>query len=276
MNPERLLLPILNKVQMATIYHFQPWICRKSNNFKGSLSSSTRQIIKLIKEGLIQRVQIHPHIRSTYRYNTFYSLKPDKIANREIEHQSGLIDVLLAFIYLYRDYEIDIEYIPRLRAGGVIYRPDAIVKMTGINGHKYDFIIEFERSRSPQAILKEKLHKNEQMPAFKSMGLSEQTKILYIFSHENHNVFLRPNQYHLPEAQAPIQALNSGFANLCKIVKDQWLKPNHQEFAPRNAWSFYNACTEALKTCPPVTIMEKHIQLHRAFQPLLEGSCIGS
>lgn len=46
------------------------------------------------------------------------------------------------------------------------------------------------------------------------------------------------------------------------VVKDQWLKPSHEEFAPRNLWSLYNACTEALKTSPPLTVMEKHVQLH--------------
>ena len=45
-------------------------------------------------------------------------------------------------------------------------------------------------------------------------------------------------------------------------VKKEWLKPSHEDFKPRNVWSFYNACTEALKTCPPVVIMEKHIALH--------------
>jgi hypothetical protein len=41
-------------------------------------------------------------------------------------------------------------------------------------------------------------------------------------------------------------------------VKDEWLKPSHQEFQARNKWSFFNAVTEALKSCPPVSIMEKH------------------
>ncbi len=41
-------------------------------------------------------------------------------------------------------------------------------------------------------------------------------------------------------------------------VKDEWLRPSHTEFQPRNKWSFFNAVTEALKSCPPVSIMEKH------------------
>ncbi len=47
-------------------------------------------------------------------------------------------------------------------------------------------------------------------------------------------------------------------------VKDEWLKPSHQEFQPRNKWSFFNAVTEALKSCPPVSIMEKHKEAYNA------------
>jgi hypothetical protein len=46
------------------------------------------------------------------------------------------------------------------------------------------------------------------------------------------------------------------------VVKEEWLKPSHVDFQPRNVWSFYNAATESLKSCPPIMIMEKHIQLH--------------
>jgi len=46
------------------------------------------------------------------------------------------------------------------------------------------------------------------------------------------------------------------------VVKREWLSPVFDDFKPRNLWSFYNACTEALKMAPPAKIMEKHIQLH--------------
>ena len=46
------------------------------------------------------------------------------------------------------------------------------------------------------------------------------------------------------------------------VVKNEWLHPAHTEFEARNMWSFYNGCTESLKSCPPIMIMEKHIQLH--------------
>lgn len=46
------------------------------------------------------------------------------------------------------------------------------------------------------------------------------------------------------------------------VLRHEWLRPSHDTFRERNAWSFYNACTEALKSCPPNAIMEKHIRLH--------------
>ena len=48
------------------------------------------------------------------------------------------------------------------------------------------------------------------------------------------------------------------------VVKKEWLTPSYDDFRPRTMWSFYNACTEALKSCPPMMIMEKHISLHNA------------
>ena len=47
------------------------------------------------------------------------------------------------------------------------------------------------------------------------------------------------------------------------IVKDNWLNPEYDDFKERNMWSFYNACTEALKTSPPNQILNRHIKLHK-------------
>jgi hypothetical protein len=46
-------------------------------------------------------------------------------------------------------------------------------------------------------------------------------------------------------------------------VKKEWLHPSHDEFKVRTMWSFYNSCTEVLKSTPPFQVMEKHIQLHK-------------
>jgi len=47
------------------------------------------------------------------------------------------------------------------------------------------------------------------------------------------------------------------------VVKSNWLTPKQEAFEPRNAWSFYNAATESLKSCKPNEIMERHIGLHK-------------
>ena len=158
---------------MATVFHFQPWISRDSQNFNGSLSVPYRYVQRLTKEGLIKPVEVYPYIHKTFRHNQFYALKPGhKISNFILEHQFGLIDVLMAFIYLYPEYEIDIKFTPKLEAAGKVYKPDALISMVSPIGKKYDFIIEFERTRNPIAVYNEKLLKNEQMPPFKDMGLS--------------------------------------------------------------------------------------------------------
>lgn len=55
------------------------------------------------------------------------------------------------------------------------------------------------------------------------------------------------------------------------VVKDEWLKPSHAEFEPRNMWSLYNSATEALKSSPPISIMEKHCQLHNSIKMIVGG-----
>jgi hypothetical protein len=44
---------------------------------------------------------------------------------------------------------------------------------------------------------------------------------------------------------------------------EAWDKPAHEEFQPRNVWSLYNACTDALKSTNPMQVMERHTRLHR-------------
>jgi hypothetical protein len=48
------------------------------------------------------------------------------------------------------------------------------------------------------------------------------------------------------------------------VLKDEWLKPSHEEFRDRNMWSLFNGATEALKSCPPTVIMEKHAGVYQA------------
>jgi hypothetical protein len=52
------------------------------------------------------------------------------------------------------------------------------------------------------------------------------------------------------------------------VLKSEWLRPSHEDFQPRNMWSFYNACTESLKSSPPVSVMEKHVRLHNTIRQI--------
>ena len=45
-------------------------------------------------------------------------------------------------------------------------------------------------------------------------------------------------------------------------AKKEWEKPKHEVFKEKNMWSFYNACTEALKLSPPKEILTRHVKLH--------------
>jgi hypothetical protein len=47
-------------------------------------------------------------------------------------------------------------------------------------------------------------------------------------------------------------------------VLNEWDKPQHDEFKPRNAWSMFNSFTEVMKSSPR-QLPQRSITLHRAF-----------
>ena len=47
------------------------------------------------------------------------------------------------------------------------------------------------------------------------------------------------------------------------VACNEWKKPQHDAFKERNMWSFYNACTEALKSSPPKDMLTRHVKLHK-------------
>jgi hypothetical protein len=238
MNKERDLLPVIERVRMATIYHFQPWTIKTSKNFVGSLLWPTKMFARLRKQEAIKPVVIYPYSGRTYRNDTFYSIKADSLSVRELHHQFGLTDVLMAFIYAYPDYDVEITHLPCLKVDGKIYKPDALVKLTDRNLKEYTFIIEFERSRNEEAIYKEKLLKNERMKSFKESGLSEHTKILYVYAYERFDVFWRPNQYELPNVLEAIDTQNRKFDRL--INKARNLPDHKYRFLPLHKFSRLN------------------------------------
>ena len=194
----------LAKVQFATIYNFSPFLSEKATTIKGSLIWATVLFKKLEKQELIRRIPLYGRYGRAYKFNTFYTptakgfkvlegfepkyLEPKSVT--QMMHQSALIDCMLGFIYGFPDYDIEIDY--NFVMDG--YKPDALIRMTGNDGNRYDFAFELERTRSPQAIKKEKLSKNDKINPAKH-GLSEKTKFLYVYAHERYNVFARPVEY---------------------------------------------------------------------------------
>ena len=52
-------------------------------------------------------------------------------------------------------------------------------------------------------------------------------------------------------------------------VLEGWRKPEHEEFAPRNAWSLFNAFTEAQKGLNPAALVARTQALHGLFDGLV-------
>ena len=52
-------------------------------------------------------------------------------------------------------------------------------------------------------------------------------------------------------------------------VLQEWRKPSHDDFLPRNAWSLFNAATEAMKGINPNTIVNRTQALHGLFDGLV-------
>ncbi|MEI6595999.1 MAG: hypothetical protein WCO28_10590 [Bacteroidota bacterium] len=193
---------------MATISHFQPWRIKSATDLVGSMRHPTKLFDKLVRDKLIQPVTIYPYSGRFAKQINFFSTKATSLAFRELDHQFGITEILMAFIYSYPEYDIEIEHTPVLKMKEGNYRPDAIVKMTDKNLRNYHFIVEFERSRTAKAIYNEKLVKNERMPSFKELGLSSNTKILYIYAYERFDLRWRPLQYQEPHILEAIDLQN--------------------------------------------------------------------
>jgi hypothetical protein len=54
-------------------------------------------------------------------------------------------------------------------------------------------------------------------------------------------------------------------SRLPKVI-EAWEEPQHEEFAPRTAWSLFNAFTEVQKGAPPRLQMEGTLRLSSLFR----------
>ena len=86
-----------------------------------------------------------------------------------------------------------------------------------LDGREYDFIVEFERTRTPKEIFEEKIRLNERVTNFRKYGLSKQVKFLYVFTTENFDVTTRPVEYH--GFKQMIARVEKEFGQLLRMVR---------------------------------------------------------
>ena len=210
MNKKDKILHQISKLPYATIYNFQPWTYKnKEATLKSSLQWPYKIIRSLYKEKIIREIPIYP-FRSIKRSSipeTFYTIHANPVISNGVSyrgrmsvmltgHESGLMDILLAFLNLYSNSVISINTTPSFELkDGYLYKPDAHIRITTSNNNVYDFLIEFERSASNSAISSKKIAKIDKMKKFSEYGLSRFTKFLFVFTIETYDVFLRPIQY---------------------------------------------------------------------------------
>lgn len=75
-------------------------------------------------------------------------------------------------------------------------------------------------------------------------------------------------QHYLPDRSAHdlvIRAIDCGALTSSQVpaVLQEWRKPQHEEFLPRNLWSWFNAVTEVYKTVNPHTAVKRGQVLHK-------------
>lgn len=237
MTAEDIFLKKLNIVKSATKYNFQPFTHRTGKNLKNSLQQPTNILNQLKSSKMVKEVEIYPPVNLT-RKNTFYTprgYRHHKIARRELEHTSGIRDITLGFAYGYEDYKITVIYEPNMSLQDKkSYKPDAYISLHSLKNKKYEFLLEFERTRSMRAILDEKVTKCENLD-FEKNGLNPNTKILFVYSHEVFDVYNRPIEYQ----KSLTDALEETAKNLSLELDDKYRTMAYHKFPKLNEEVWY-------------------------------------
>ncbi len=223
------MLKAIYDLKFATIYNLA--FESRGTNKDSCLVGIGRHIRQLEKAGLILPVRHYGYLRNEKYRHTFWQATKEganamgyerytPIGEKSVvnfPHQFGLIDVLCGLYFPYRDeYEFTVTY-PSTSNSLDGYKPDAIVKYRHkFDSREYDFIVEFERTRTPKAIFEEKIRLNEKITSFRKYGLSKQTKFLYVFTTENFDVTTRPVEY--PEYRPMIQRVEKEFGQLLRLA----------------------------------------------------------
>ena len=202
---------LIEPLRDFTPYTLQPYTNEITKDLTGSLQSPTRYIKKLCQAEIVRRIKINPPIYSDNRRFHFYTRKNPKnqeIFYRDIDHRAMLADIALAFNYRYPDCEFKYEEnIPVM--GDKSIRSDLVVRM-----EKYIFVIELERSLTPEQIYKKKIKRYEEM---KRVGEFKNAKVLFVCAPRSWDFSWRPLQYNTLGAE--IAKSKKGIQELIKQAK---------------------------------------------------------
>jgi hypothetical protein len=222
-------LKALHIVTYATVYNFSPYFNKSAKTISGSLCQARVLFRWAKKQGLIKPIKTIGRDYATMK-EQFYCLTRKgadfidvhdyrNISTKSIHnavHESAKIDCCLSFIFNYPGYDVKIRY-PTTKDHPV--KPDAIIKITG--NKQYDFLLEVERSREAIQIVNDKIKKYENAD-FKTYGVSDKTKILFVVSHKRFDPYWRPIKY--PQKKAEIAKEQDKVAALVNIVKNKYIK----------------------------------------------------
>ncbi|MBT4482285.1 MAG: hypothetical protein HOC71_01245 [Candidatus Latescibacteria bacterium] len=230
-NAKRKLLKALYDLKFATIYNLA--FKSRGATKDSCLVGTGRHITQLERDGLVMPVRKYGYLRDERYRHTFWQVTKEgaqalgyeqytPIGRKSVQnfpHQFGLIDALCGLYFLFRDeYDITITY-PSTANSLDGYKPDAIVRYRHkLDDRQYDFIVEFERTRTPKAIMEEKIRLNEKVTNFRKHGLSKQAKFLYVFTTENFDVTTRPVEY--PEYVQMIERVENQFRQLLRKARE--------------------------------------------------------
>ena len=190
------ILNTLNTAQIATAYNLEPWFSTLED-FDDRLQTPYRALLTLEKKQLIKEVLVSPQVGTLHKWNTFYTPvgnKVEPIRETMLRHESGIADVVLAFIFLYPDFDVTVDYRKKFELKDFFYYPDALITLSK-DGKMYQFLLEFERSHKPDDFKTRKIDKILKLGRLDKLGLSPHTKVLVVVSHENYGGYYRPSQY---------------------------------------------------------------------------------
>lgn len=272
----------LGKVPYASVYNFQPWTSvNKKSNLKVSLQYPDKLIKQLRKKNVVSPLKIYPfgEEKRNLRHTTFYLIDseyrnytnkrkkdPLAIASSQLRHQSGLVDIFLAFINLYPGYEISIEWDKSFNFQKTrkypgdksikdyhtsSYVPDGVIKLISPDLKEYHFIIEFERTKTAEQIRSDKFRICNSLDKFEKYKLNHFTKFLIIYTYEFYNIHTRPIEYHQEETirhqQAVDYRLNSLIKHSQEYLNDSYRFMSFHNFHRLNEAVWLNSKMQKVK-----------------------------